>query len=41
MPHSKGVIGLAPNFVLHIAEQMKKEGVAPAASEREEVLAVQ
>jgi hypothetical protein len=38
VPHSKGVVGLAANFVLHIAEQMKNQGVAP---EREEALAVQ
>jgi hypothetical protein len=41
VPHSKGVIGLAANFVLHIAEQMKKQGDAPVAHEREEALAVQ
>ena len=39
--HSKGVIGLAANFVMHIAEQMKKEGVAFVVREREEALAVQ
>jgi hypothetical protein len=27
--------------VMHIAEQMKKEGVAPVVREREEALAVQ
>jgi predicted aconitase with swiveling domain len=35
---------MAANFVMHIADQMKKEGVAPVAiavAEREEVLAVQ
>ena len=44
VPHSKGVIGLAANFVLHIAEQLKKEGVTtavPVAHQREEALAVQ
>jgi hypothetical protein len=37
VPHSKGVVGLAPNFVLHIAERMKTDGIVahalvPAAS---------
>jgi predicted nucleotide-binding protein (sugar kinase/HSP70/actin superfamily) len=41
VPHSKGVIGMAANFVMHIAEQMKKDGVAPVVREREEALAVQ
>jgi predicted nucleotide-binding protein (sugar kinase/HSP70/actin superfamily) len=41
VPHSKGVVGLAANFVMHIAEQMKTEGVAPIQHEREEALAVQ
>jgi hypothetical protein len=41
IPHSKGVIGMAANFVMHISEQMKKEGVAPIVHEREEALAVQ
>src|ERR1039457_3425734 len=44
VPHSDGVVGMAANFVMHIADQMKKEGVAPVAiavAEREEVLAVQ
>jgi hypothetical protein len=26
VPHTKGYIGLAANFVLHIAERMKTEG---------------
>jgi hypothetical protein len=34
VPHVKGFIGLAANFVLHIAERMKTEG-APKAAERE------
>jgi hypothetical protein len=35
VPHTKGFIGLAANFVLHIAEQMKAEG-APQSKERAE-----
>ena len=26
VPHTKGVVGSAANFVLHIAERMKTEG---------------
>jgi hypothetical protein len=26
IPHAKGVVGTAANFVVHIAERMKKEG---------------
>ena len=37
VPHTKGVIGVAANFALHIAERMKAEGVAPR---REELAAV-
>jgi predicted nucleotide-binding protein (sugar kinase/HSP70/actin superfamily) len=29
VPHTKGVIGVAANFVLHLAERMKQEGVHP------------
>jgi hypothetical protein len=25
VPHSKGVVGLAANFVMHIADRMKQE----------------
>jgi predicted nucleotide-binding protein (sugar kinase/HSP70/actin superfamily) len=32
-PHSKGYVGLAANFVLHIAERMKAEGAAKPARE--------
>jgi hypothetical protein len=33
VPHTKGVVGLAAHFVLHIAERMKTEGVAPRQEE--------
>ncbi len=33
--HRKGVIGKAANFVLDVAERMKREGVEPASRERE------
>jgi hypothetical protein len=33
VPHSKGVVGLAANFVMHIAEQMQSgAGPRPAAA---------
>ena len=38
VPHTKGVVGAAANFVMHIAERMKQEGATPT---REEALAVQ
>jgi predicted nucleotide-binding protein (sugar kinase/HSP70/actin superfamily) len=38
VPHTKGVVGQAANFVLHIAQRMQAEGVA---SSRTEALAVQ
>ena len=37
VPHSKGVVGMAANFVMHIAERMKTEGVA---THHEELAAV-
>jgi hypothetical protein len=33
VPHAKGYVGLAANFVLHIAERMKAEGTPKAARE--------
>jgi len=38
VPHTKGIVGQAANFVMHIAERMKAEGAMPV---REEALAVQ
>ncbi|MFN3325567.1 MAG: activator of (R)-2-hydroxyglutaryl-CoA dehydratase [Bryobacteraceae bacterium] len=31
VPHTKGVVGLAANFVLHIADRMKRENWQPSA----------
>jgi hypothetical protein len=31
VPHNKGVIGRAANFMLYVAEKMKAEGLRPAA----------
>ncbi|MCC6858976.1 MAG: hypothetical protein IT158_10450 [Bryobacterales bacterium] len=33
VPHTKGVIGVAANFVLHLAERMKQEGVHPRGAD--------
>ena len=33
VPHAKGYIGLAANFVLHIAERMKTEGAPKVEQE--------
>jgi hypothetical protein len=32
VPHSKGVVGLAANFVMHIAEQTRGAASQPAAA---------
>ncbi|MCI0449085.1 MAG: activator of (R)-2-hydroxyglutaryl-CoA dehydratase [Chlorobi bacterium] len=37
VPHTKGVVGVAANFVLHVAERMKKEGIRPVINVSEEV----
>jgi len=37
VPHTKGVVGVAANFVLHVAERMKKEGIKTVAKKTEEV----
>lgn len=29
VPHKKGVVGVAANFILHVAERMKKDGIRP------------
>ena len=29
VPHTKGIVGTAANFVLHIADRRKKEGWTP------------
>ena len=39
VPHTKGVIGVAANFVLHVSERMRKEGIKPVAKKTEEVAA--
>jgi predicted nucleotide-binding protein (sugar kinase/HSP70/actin superfamily) len=40
VPHAKGVVGSAANFVVHIAERMKKEGGARAPERRAETAGV-
>lgn len=37
--HKKGVIGVAANFALHVAERMKKDGIKPVAAKTEAVKA--
>jgi DNA-binding transcriptional MerR regulator len=37
--HKKGVIGVAANFVLDVAEKMKKDGIKPVALKSEVVAA--
>lgn len=37
--HKKGVIGVAANFVLHVSDRMKKDGIKPVASKTEAVKA--
>jgi predicted nucleotide-binding protein (sugar kinase/HSP70/actin superfamily) len=39
VPHTKGVIGVAANFVIHVSERMKKEGIKPVAKVTEEAVA--
>jgi predicted nucleotide-binding protein (sugar kinase/HSP70/actin superfamily) len=39
VPHTKGVVGVAANFVLHVSDKMKKEGIKPVAKKTEEVTA--
>lgn len=37
--HKKGVIGVAANFVLHVSDRMKKDGIKPVAAKTEAVKA--
>jgi len=37
VPHTKGVVGVAANFILHVAERMRKEGIKPVTKITEEV----
>ncbi len=37
--HKKGVIGVAANFVLDVAEKMRKDGIKPVSAKAEEVTA--
>ena len=39
VPHTKGVVGVAANFVLHVAERMRKEGIKPVVKQEEEIAA--
>lgn len=39
VPHTKGVIGVAANFVLHVAERMKNEGIKPVTKSQDKVSA--
>lgn len=39
VPHTKGVIGVAANFVIHVADRMKKEGIKPVVKSTEEAAA--
>jgi predicted nucleotide-binding protein (sugar kinase/HSP70/actin superfamily) len=39
VPHTKGVIGVAANFVLHVAEKMKNEGIKPVVKSEDKVSA--
>lgn len=39
VPHTKGVIGVAANFVIHVSERMKKEGIKPVVKVTEEAVA--
>ncbi|MCX7877282.1 MAG: activator of (R)-2-hydroxyglutaryl-CoA dehydratase [Ignavibacteria bacterium] len=36
VPHTKGVVGVAANFVLHVADRMKKEGIKPLKKSQEQ-----
>jgi predicted nucleotide-binding protein (sugar kinase/HSP70/actin superfamily) len=35
IPHTKGIVGVAANFILHIAERMKQEGIKPLKKNQE------
>src|SRR4030095_270365 len=37
VPHTKGVVGVAANFILYVAERMRKEGIKAVAMKSEEV----
>lgn len=39
VPHTKGVIGVAANFVIHVADRMRKEGIKPVVKSTEEAAA--
>lgn len=39
VPHTKGVIGVAANFVLHVADRMKNEGIKPVVKSEDKVSA--
>jgi predicted nucleotide-binding protein (sugar kinase/HSP70/actin superfamily) len=39
VPHTKGVVGVAANFVIHVAGLMKKEGINPTAKLAEVIAA--
>ena len=39
VPHTKGVVGVAANFILHVAERMRKEGIKPVVKQEEEIAA--
>jgi predicted nucleotide-binding protein (sugar kinase/HSP70/actin superfamily) len=39
VPHTKGVVGVAANFILHVSGRMIKEGIKPVSKISEEVAA--
>ena len=39
IPHTKGVVGVAANYVLHIAGLMKKDGIIPVLKSTKQVTA--
>jgi hypothetical protein len=38
VPHTKGVVGVAANFILHVAERMRKDGIKPVKNKKEEII---
>jgi predicted nucleotide-binding protein (sugar kinase/HSP70/actin superfamily) len=40
IPHTKGVVSVAANFIMHVADRMKDEGIRPIANTRKKESAV-
>ena len=38
VPHTNGVVGVAANFILHVAERMRKDGIKPVKNKKEEII---